>query len=360
MTPLLLAIAQDPSPRLSIQDAEEDESAHVQYITETYPVDQTIPDHFKLEPVRVEKGDRVAVIQELPNFTFRVKVLKDGQEGLLPAWALEEPQERLARINMEFNEAVSRVIHFGNIRQFSDVFNDFVFEKRVKATCPREEEAKSTKSSSHASHPHKCLHAHGSCPEQTPEARRAFVMQQRAQTVTTARQSASSFASGSSSSSEESVLRMPELALLSPSARVKKPRNKKVKIVQFRDAKQGELYRYVLPASFNKKESRYLRSFLGEDLEATAKAEEIKKQEEEDETIYFDSWTESWNAPGVVLDMYPLRSLDELKSRPPGSKSDRFLQRVGQGLSDLEFRSGRLGAKVLRGAVALHSRVIQP
>lgn len=47
------------------------------------------------------------VLDEITEHALRVRVVETGEVGLLPAWDIEGALERLARLNMEFNEAVS-------------------------------------------------------------------------------------------------------------------------------------------------------------------------------------------------------------------------------------------------------------
>lgn len=61
---------------------------------------------FAREPVQVEEGERVVVLDEVSEFAVRVRVLRTGAVGVVPAWNVEGALERLARLNMMFNEVV--------------------------------------------------------------------------------------------------------------------------------------------------------------------------------------------------------------------------------------------------------------
>jgi len=49
----------------------------------------------------------VIVLDEITEHALRVRVVETGEVGLLPAWDIEGALERLARLNMEFNEAAT-------------------------------------------------------------------------------------------------------------------------------------------------------------------------------------------------------------------------------------------------------------
>ena len=86
----------------------------IHYVTEQYPAENsTMSPTFQKEPVSLEKDDRVLLLDEVqisPYMTaMRVKSEKTGQTGLVPGWVVEGALERLARMNMAFNEAVSQL-----------------------------------------------------------------------------------------------------------------------------------------------------------------------------------------------------------------------------------------------------------
>ena len=69
-----------------------------------------LPTPAAVQPIQVEPNERVAILDEVSDFAVRVRKLDDGAIGIVPAWDIEDPLERLARKNMEFNEIVSRHI----------------------------------------------------------------------------------------------------------------------------------------------------------------------------------------------------------------------------------------------------------
>lgn len=88
----------------------------VHYTLEPFPSpgSTVLPPPFRDEPLQVAGGARVALLDEVGQHTVRVRLLDGGGAvGLLPAWNLEGALERLARLNMEFNEAVSAVSRDG-------------------------------------------------------------------------------------------------------------------------------------------------------------------------------------------------------------------------------------------------------
>lgn len=115
-------------PTLSFEDAAADAASNIQYAMETFPTDTSyIAEQYKKDGVHVEGGDRVVLLEELPNFAVRVKVVKNGNVGLLPAWNMEDPFERLARLNMEFNEAVSTVHACSVAYSLCQISNEYIF-----------------------------------------------------------------------------------------------------------------------------------------------------------------------------------------------------------------------------------------
>ena len=58
------------------------------------------------EPVAVDAAERVELLAEVDEYAVRVRVLRTGAVGLIPAWNTEGALERLTRMNTAFNEAV--------------------------------------------------------------------------------------------------------------------------------------------------------------------------------------------------------------------------------------------------------------
>lgn len=82
----------------------------VHYTLEPFPSpgSTVLPPPFRDEPLQVAGGARVALLDEVGQHAVRVRLLDGGGAvGLLPAWNLEGALERLARLNMEFNEAAT-------------------------------------------------------------------------------------------------------------------------------------------------------------------------------------------------------------------------------------------------------------
>ena len=80
----------------------------VHYTRERFPSEAIsyLAPPFAREPVQVEENDRVLILDEVSEFALRVRVLRTGAVGVIPAWNVEGALERLARLNMIFNEVV--------------------------------------------------------------------------------------------------------------------------------------------------------------------------------------------------------------------------------------------------------------
>ena len=81
----------------------------IHYTREKFPSSSIsfLAAQFAREPVTVEEDDRVVILDEVSEFALRVRVLRTGEVGVIPAWNVEGALERLARLNMIFNEVVS-------------------------------------------------------------------------------------------------------------------------------------------------------------------------------------------------------------------------------------------------------------
>lgn len=102
----------DPEAGFSPEEAFAAAQDGIHYATEKYPSENSsLSPAFRKEPVSLEKGDRVFVLDEVQLSPYlsgmRVKVERTAEVGLVPIWVVEGALERLARVNMAFNEAVS-------------------------------------------------------------------------------------------------------------------------------------------------------------------------------------------------------------------------------------------------------------
>ena len=93
-------------PPLTWRNAFQDAKAGIHYTKDTFPTSTFLPPPFSREPVSVEPGDRVEILDEIDEYAVRVRVLRTGAVGLIPSWNTEGALERLTRINTAFNEAV--------------------------------------------------------------------------------------------------------------------------------------------------------------------------------------------------------------------------------------------------------------
>ncbi|PCH40217.1 hypothetical protein WOLCODRAFT_162184 [Wolfiporia cocos MD-104 SS10] len=100
----------EPTPLpLTWQTAAADAAAGIYYVLEAFPSSgvSLLGPPFRNEPLKVPAGARVAVLEEVGDHALRVRIVDTGAVGLLPAWDVEGALERLARLNMEFNEAAT-------------------------------------------------------------------------------------------------------------------------------------------------------------------------------------------------------------------------------------------------------------
>ena len=93
---------------MSWRTAAQEAAEGVHYVRERFPGEGTtyLSMPFRREPIQVEMNDRVLVLDELSEYAVRVRLLRTGEVGIVPSWDIEDPLERLARLNMEFNEIV--------------------------------------------------------------------------------------------------------------------------------------------------------------------------------------------------------------------------------------------------------------
>ena len=93
-------------PPLTWRTAFQDAKAGIYYTKDSFPSSSFLPPPFSREPVKVEAAERVEILEEVDDYAVRVRVLRTGDVGLIPAWNTEGALERLTRINTAFNEAV--------------------------------------------------------------------------------------------------------------------------------------------------------------------------------------------------------------------------------------------------------------
>ncbi|EIW59701.1 uncharacterized protein TRAVEDRAFT_28743 [Trametes versicolor FP-101664 SS1] len=95
------------APPLTWRTAAQDAKAGIYYTKDEFPSSSFLPPPFSREPVQVHGGERVEVLQEVDEYAVRVRVLRTGMTGLIPAWNTEGALDRLTRINTAFNEAAT-------------------------------------------------------------------------------------------------------------------------------------------------------------------------------------------------------------------------------------------------------------
>ena len=87
-------------------NAAQDAMAGIYYTKDAFPSSSFLPPPFSREPVTVEAGERIELLEEYDDYAVRVRVLRTDVVGLIPAWNTEGALERLTRVNTAFNEAV--------------------------------------------------------------------------------------------------------------------------------------------------------------------------------------------------------------------------------------------------------------
>ncbi|KAI0714033.1 hypothetical protein C8T65DRAFT_158238 [Cerioporus squamosus] len=107
-------------PPLTWSNAFQDAKAGIHYTKDTFPSSRFLPPPFSREPVSVEPGDRVEVLEEIDEYAVRVRVLRTGEVGLIPIWNTEGALERLTRINTAFNEAATCPVEARAMRRYSE------------------------------------------------------------------------------------------------------------------------------------------------------------------------------------------------------------------------------------------------
>jgi len=106
---------------MSWREAAAEAAEGVHYVKERFPSEHVsyLSPPFRKEPIQVEANDKVVLLDEVSDFAVRVRKLGDGRVGVVPAWDIEDPLERLARLNMEFNEIVTSPSSPGFHRTFT-------------------------------------------------------------------------------------------------------------------------------------------------------------------------------------------------------------------------------------------------
>jgi len=86
--------------------AERETLEGIHYAMWKYPQEDSIrPTTFAREPVDLEEGDRMFILDRLEEKkACRVRVLRTGAVGLIPQYLVEAPLDRLTRINTDLNE----------------------------------------------------------------------------------------------------------------------------------------------------------------------------------------------------------------------------------------------------------------
>ncbi|KAI0076304.1 hypothetical protein K474DRAFT_1272059 [Panus rudis PR-1116 ss-1] len=104
-----LSASLDPDAQQKFAIAQQETEQGILYIQDDWPTEGTsyLAEPYRSEPLEVKRGDQIVILEEVSTFTLRVKLLKSGAIGLLPLWNTEDPLERLARLNMQFNEAAT-------------------------------------------------------------------------------------------------------------------------------------------------------------------------------------------------------------------------------------------------------------
>lgn len=97
------------TPLISWATAAQEALDGVHYVRDKFPSDDGayLSAVFRREPLKVEKDDKVLILDEVTEFAIRVRVLRTDTVGVVPMWNVEGALERLARVNMELNGIVS-------------------------------------------------------------------------------------------------------------------------------------------------------------------------------------------------------------------------------------------------------------
>ncbi|CAL1712875.1 unnamed protein product [Somion occarium] len=171
----------------------------LQYVMEKFPTEGVsyLSQQYAQEPLEVQEGDKVIILDDVSDFTLRVKVLHTDTIGLLPSWNIETPLERLARLNMMQNEI---------------------------DTCPLEIEAQKQEHDPDSPQSPKSPHVHSRCQQQSRRMKVALI--------------------GSRENSPEDASPMTP----SDESPFSRRLNSSRKSVNFRDAERKKIYRYIHPA----------------------------------------------------------------------------------------------------------------
>ncbi|KAH9889847.1 hypothetical protein C8Q73DRAFT_747611 [Cubamyces lactineus] len=107
--PTAAPVVEYVAPPLTWRTAAQDAKAGIYYTKDEFPSSSSgfLPPPFSREPVQVKAGDRVELLEEVDEYAVRVRVLRTGNVGLIPAWNTEGALDRLTRINTAFNEAAT-------------------------------------------------------------------------------------------------------------------------------------------------------------------------------------------------------------------------------------------------------------
>ncbi|GJE98488.1 hypothetical protein PsYK624_147200 [Phanerochaete sordida] len=114
---------------MSWRDAAAEAAEGIHYVKERFPSEHVsyLSPPFRKEPIQVEPNEKVVLLDEVSDFAVRVRKLDDGTVGVVPAWDIEDPLERLARLNMELNEIVTSPTSPGFRRTFTTAFPNATF-----------------------------------------------------------------------------------------------------------------------------------------------------------------------------------------------------------------------------------------
>ncbi|CDO71711.1 hypothetical protein BN946_scf184915.g55 [Trametes cinnabarina] len=105
------------APPLTWRTAAQDARAGIHYTKDQFPSSSFLPPPFSREPVEVQAAERLELLDEVDEYAVRVRVLRTGKIGLIPAWNLEGALDRLTRINTAFNEAATCPVEAHSLRR---------------------------------------------------------------------------------------------------------------------------------------------------------------------------------------------------------------------------------------------------
>lgn len=121
---------------MSWRDAAAEAAEGVHYVKERFPSEHVtyLSPPFRKEPIQVEVNDKVILLDEVSDFAVRVRRVADGTVGVVPAWDIEDPLERLARMNMELNEIVTSPTSPGFRRTFTTLPTEHILQSAAPDT----------------------------------------------------------------------------------------------------------------------------------------------------------------------------------------------------------------------------------